>query len=579
MPGSTNGNNFGLTKNGIGTFTLNPVTLVTSNGTTYTGNTYYGPTKILGGILSLANSTAMQNSPLDTLNSIAGDTTNGLQTTVTTLTMGGLTGNKNLAAVFTTTAGGYDTVTALTLNPGTGATPSYSGIIADGAAGMTLTKTGAGTKTLSGANTYTGGTTINGGILNVNADTALGAAAGAVAISNGATLQAGGAVTTAARTLTLGTGGGTIDTNGNAVTLDAGSTVTGTTLTKSGAGTLTLEGTQTYATLNADDGTVELDTAIGTGASTVNANSPGGVDFNASQTLAALNLDADGVAVITAGGDKVLDLGALTFAGLSPAPAPASPASPPPPVPEPGSALLALAGASACSPAAAAALSGSVQEQPSRLPVSRASSPCRPLSWEHRPGADATGSEDRVRFLGALRSTGFQPAHHILPLRASQLTSAFSCGTGACSAGVAPKERRLSKRRPRASRAAAHLLAGEVAAARRTDGGAWKHAVPWAPAASGVFAWRGRSRRRRQKRSRQVERRLPQGTAASQAPPSGFPRSSTPSSGRGRWPRRGGADGGAWKDAVPWAFRRVFPARPAMKSGGFRDKMPLDASD
>ena len=84
-------------------------------------NTYSGATRIQGGILSLDHSLAMQNSVLDTVNSITGDATNGLRTTVTSLTLGGLTGPKNLASMFTTTSGGYSGVTALTLDPETGA--------------------------------------------------------------------------------------------------------------------------------------------------------------------------------------------------------------------------------------------------------------------------------------------------------------------------------------------------------------------------------------------------------------------------------------------------------------------------
>jgi autotransporter-associated beta strand protein len=152
-PGSTNGNNFGLTKKGAGFLTLKG------------NNTFYGPTKIIAGIISLGNELALHGSPIDTQNSIAGDADNGLETTVAALTFGGLTGNKNLAAIFNTFSGGYSDVTGLTLKPGTGANYSYSGVIADGAVGMTLTKSGAGTQTLSGANTYTGATTVAAGTL------------------------------------------------------------------------------------------------------------------------------------------------------------------------------------------------------------------------------------------------------------------------------------------------------------------------------------------------------------------------------------------------------------------------------
>ncbi len=195
IPGSTNGNNFGLTKDGSGTFTLSG------------NNTFRGATRILGGILSLGNSSALSQSPLDTLTSVTGNSANGLQATVTNLTLGGLTGNKDLASVFETTAGGYSTVTALTLNPVTGASHSYSGGIADGAASMTLTKSGAGTQTLSGPNTYTGATTVSAGTLALVG----GSQTSAITVNDLASLG-----------FTLGSG----TTSDSAVTFNTGSSVT-----------------------------------------------------------------------------------------------------------------------------------------------------------------------------------------------------------------------------------------------------------------------------------------------------------------------------------------------------------------
>jgi autotransporter-associated beta strand protein len=167
---------------------------------------------------------------------------------------------------------------------------------------------------LTAANSYSGGTTIDAGTLKVSADSALGAAAGAVVINNNAVLQAGGTVSITARTITLGAGGGTIDTNGNDVTLDVGSTVTGTTLTKVGSGTLTIAGTQTYSTLNHNAGRTELDSTLANATindnggtlvinadatdSTVNVNS-NTTYFTVSQKLTALTISATGHAIVT----------------------------------------------------------------------------------------------------------------------------------------------------------------------------------------------------------------------------------------------------------------------------------------
>lgn len=191
----------------------------------------------------------------------------------------------------------------------TAAQSLLSGIANDGG----LTKNGTGTLTLAGSNSYNGGTRINAGTLKVNSDLGLGATSGSVTISNGAVLQAGGSLATA-RTITLGSGGGKLDTNGNTVSLNGVITgVAGASLVKIGAGTLTLAGTQSYSALTTSAGTTNVNSKLGTGGSTVNANAA--TNFGASQTLAALNIGA-GVTVTFGNGlsladspDKLADLG------------------------------------------------------------------------------------------------------------------------------------------------------------------------------------------------------------------------------------------------------------------------------
>jgi outer membrane autotransporter protein len=122
---------------------------------------------------------------------------------------------------------------------------AFSGVIQgdSGNPGSSLTKIGTGTLTLSGANTYDGGTTISGGTLSVSSDVNLGAPSGVLTL-NGGILQ-----TTAdfasARNVSLAAGGGTLQT-------DANLTLTGTMtgpggFGKTGAGMLTLSGSNTYA--------------------------------------------------------------------------------------------------------------------------------------------------------------------------------------------------------------------------------------------------------------------------------------------------------------------------------------------
>jgi fibronectin-binding autotransporter adhesin len=181
-------------------------------------NTFSGSTQVSGGTLELTNSLALQNSALDATNSITGTASAGLKTTVTTLTLGGLNGTKNLDALFTTALGGaggttakggYNDVTALTLNTGVGVTTAYSGAIINGASGMTLTKTGAGTQVLAGANTYTGATTVSQGTLIVKGSIT---SSSLTTVASGATI--GGTGTIGALTVSSGgfiSGGDSVD--------------------------------------------------------------------------------------------------------------------------------------------------------------------------------------------------------------------------------------------------------------------------------------------------------------------------------------------------------------------------------
>lgn len=102
---------------------------------------------------------------------------------------------------------------------------------------------GGGTTTLASVNTYAGGTSVNGGVLSVNADNQLGAAAGSVAFDGG-TLRVGPAFSTS-RAMTLNSGGGTLDTSDTATL--AGVLSGAGALTIVGAGTAILSATNTYA--------------------------------------------------------------------------------------------------------------------------------------------------------------------------------------------------------------------------------------------------------------------------------------------------------------------------------------------
>ena len=182
-----------------------------------------------------------------------------------TLTLASGTGDNRLAATGAVTVNGgilnfgafSNTVGAVSVNGGTMTNgtlsgSSYSvtgGTITTVLAGAgALTKSGAGTTTLSGSNTYTGGTTVNAGTLTLGAGDNRLATTGAVTV-NGGILNFGafsntvGAVSVNGGILTNGTlsGSSYAVTGGTIAAILAGGA-----LTKSGSGTATLSGVNTY---------------------------------------------------------------------------------------------------------------------------------------------------------------------------------------------------------------------------------------------------------------------------------------------------------------------------------------------
>lgn len=139
-----------LTKIGLGTLTL--------TGT----NLHTGDTLVSAGTLVVSNNFALNNSAFDS----SGAGTLSVAASVATPTFGGLKGSTSLTLPAT--------VTSLTLNPGSGKTPSYGGTLSGGTL-LGLIKTGTGTQTLAGSNAFGTNVVITAGTLKLAHSYALGA--------------------------------------------------------------------------------------------------------------------------------------------------------------------------------------------------------------------------------------------------------------------------------------------------------------------------------------------------------------------------------------------------------------------
>jgi autotransporter-associated beta strand protein len=180
-----------------------------------------------------------------------------------------------------------------------------------------LTKAGLGTLTLTGANTYTGGTLVTGGLINFNAANNFGT--GAITLDGGGLQWATGTTTDISAQLgAIGSNGGSFDTNGNNVSFASGLVGSGS-VTKTGAGTLTLAGTSSYtgATI-VNAGTLAL-TGTGSIAASRGVSVGASAAFDISGTTAGATIATlAGVAGATVDlGSKTLTLSnaSTTFAG------------------------------------------------------------------------------------------------------------------------------------------------------------------------------------------------------------------------------------------------------------------------
>ena len=238
----------GITKENTGTLILGAA------------NTYTGATSISGGTITITDAAAL-----------------GANSGGTTINTGGTLDLRNVTGVTEPI-----TVNGGTLSTSTGSSSVTSPLVISGSSAidvdgtqLTLTgivsgtgsfdKTGAGTLVLEAANTYTGATSISGGTIAITDAAALGATSGATTINTGGTLDLRG-VTGVAEPINLNGGTLSASTGNNSITgaisllgnSNSAIDVDGTSLTissvisgtgsfdKTGAGTLVLEGANTY---------------------------------------------------------------------------------------------------------------------------------------------------------------------------------------------------------------------------------------------------------------------------------------------------------------------------------------------
>ncbi|WP_312284314.1 autotransporter-associated beta strand repeat-containing protein [Yokenella regensburgei] len=205
----------------------------------------------------------------------------------------------------------------LRVGDGSDASRNITATIASVLQGATsVTKTDLGTLVLTGNNTWTGGTRVNGGVLQVSSDANLGATSGALSFDGG-TLATTTSFNTA-RTTTLNTGGGTLDTAAG-TTLTMSGIIGGTgALSKINSGTLLLTGTNTWTGGSAiNGGIVQVSADANLGAATGPLSFDGGTlatttSFN---TGRATTLNTGGGTLDTAAGTTLTMSGVVSGSG------------------------------------------------------------------------------------------------------------------------------------------------------------------------------------------------------------------------------------------------------------------------
>jgi outer membrane autotransporter protein len=182
-------------------------------------------------------------------------------------------------------------------------------LAADISGAGSLSKAGAGTLVLTGNNSYSGGTSITGGLINFNSANSFGT--GAITLDGGGLQWAtGNSADISSQLAAFGAAGATFDTNGNNVTLASSLSGPGS-LTKTGAGTMTLAGVNSYqggTAVNAGTLAVAADNNLG--------NAAGGLSFNGGTLQFLSGFTTNRAVTLNAGGGTFdTDANNATLAG------------------------------------------------------------------------------------------------------------------------------------------------------------------------------------------------------------------------------------------------------------------------
>ncbi len=216
-----------------------------------------------------------------------------------------------------------DVITNATLVFNRSSTTTYGGTLS-GTGG--LTQAGSGTLMLTGNSTYTGATTISSGVINVQSNNALGAAAGGVTVANGAALELQGGVTIGVKPLSVvGTGianGGALRNISGNNTYGGDVTLAGPTRINSDSGTLTLTGAISGPGQNLTVGgsaTTTISGTIATGAGSLTRDGSGTLILTGANTFTGGTTISAGTLQVGNGGitgsiiGNVVDNGVLAF--------------------------------------------------------------------------------------------------------------------------------------------------------------------------------------------------------------------------------------------------------------------------